>query len=342
MDPAMLIAQAPVSGTIVPLSRTLTVVGRSPDARLRLRSDAISRLHAIIVRHIGGIYLRDLSRAGNVQLNGRPVREIELRDADRLEIGPFVFNVRGIGVADLTDQTIPRGCLSGATGLKFIEGRTLLIGRAQPCDLRVEDTKVSRVHAMIFWLEGGYHIRDLHSRTGTWVNGVAVKREPLADGDLIEIGQVEFRYRDARRDPPALVEGGSLPLDRLTPPKNSGASALPGDAGDDVLFNRPFDLSLLVPIDERPSDSAAAMTAGAFNSAKEKSPVPHDGNPIPQEALSLPVVLMKTDKTDAVRSEKPGASVIGMQWGEYEGQILEKDDPSAAYELRNPVHQDLI
>src|SRR5689334_16267783 len=70
-----------------------------------------------------------------------------------------------------------------------------LIGRADDCQLRPTSETVSRHHAAIELLESKALIRDLGSRTGTFVNGKPIARGAnveLANGDVIKIGPLEF------------------------------------------------------------------------------------------------------------------------------------------------------
>jgi two-component system, cell cycle response regulator len=72
---------------------------------------------------------------------------------------------------------------------------SLRIGRHARNDLRVEDTGVSRFHACIAREDGGHVIEDLGSGNGTRVNGMAVGRAKLTEGDSIQLGpRVAFRY----------------------------------------------------------------------------------------------------------------------------------------------------
>jgi len=79
----------------------------------------------------------------------------------------------------------------------------LVIGRdAQEADLVVEQsTRVSRRHAAVRQIGGGYEIVDLGSANGTTVNGDPVERFPVAleDGDRIALGgDVELLFEIAR------------------------------------------------------------------------------------------------------------------------------------------------
>jgi hypothetical protein len=61
--------------------------------------------------------------------------------------------------------------------------------------LSVADDRMSTTHAAIRPVFGNWIIEDAGSRNGTLVNGRPVKREVLADGDLIELGHTFFVFR---------------------------------------------------------------------------------------------------------------------------------------------------
>lgn len=53
-------------------------------------------------------------------------------------------------------------------------GRTL-VGRAASCTLRLDDRRASGEHAVVYWRDGGWWVRDLGSRNGTFVDGERVE-----------------------------------------------------------------------------------------------------------------------------------------------------------------------
>jgi len=64
----------------------------------------------------------------------------------------------------------------------------VVIGRSD-ADLVLDDTQVSRHHALIRWVRGELQLDDLRSTNGTRVNGVRIDGSPtLQDGDVITIG----------------------------------------------------------------------------------------------------------------------------------------------------------
>lgn len=70
----------------------------------------------------------------------------------------------------------------------------LTLGRAEDCDVRINDPFVSRRHARIQPEGGGYLAVDLHSANGTFVNEHKVSAGRLAFGDFLRIGNRVFRF----------------------------------------------------------------------------------------------------------------------------------------------------
>lgn len=67
----------------------------------------------------------------------------------------------------------------------------ILIGREPSCDIIIPDRQVSRLHARLHRVEGGFELEDLGSKNGTHVNGLPVTgRIRLQDGDLIQVALV--------------------------------------------------------------------------------------------------------------------------------------------------------
>jgi hypothetical protein len=85
------------------------------------------------------------------------------------------------------------------TVLQTVEAHTLRIGRGAGCELRLDDTAVALDHAVIRREKGSYHLTDLGSVTGTYVNGEPVATTRLRDGDEVGIGG--FLLKVSRSDP---------------------------------------------------------------------------------------------------------------------------------------------
>ena len=68
------------------------------------------------------------------------------------------------------------------------------LGRASDNHIVLLDTYVSSYHARLDRRGGEWWLTDLDSRNGTLLNGVPItKSVPLADGDVIGVGQVELK-----------------------------------------------------------------------------------------------------------------------------------------------------
>ena len=73
--------------------------------------------------------------------------------------------------------------------------QTNTIGRHPKCEIELPFTEVSRRHAEITLGPDGFRIVDLDSNNGVYVNGKKIKAQVLADGDLIQLGTQNLRFR---------------------------------------------------------------------------------------------------------------------------------------------------
>ena len=72
-------------------------------------------------------------------------------------------------------------------------GRRTRIGRAPDCELHIDSQSVSRHHALLLKGLRDLIIEDLNSTNGVIVNGRKVSRLFLSDGDVMTIGEIQFR-----------------------------------------------------------------------------------------------------------------------------------------------------
>ncbi len=88
----------------------------------------------------------------------------------------------------------------GPQATEFVPlGRGVLhIGRARDAQLRLDDSWVSRRHAMIVHRLSAPRVIDDRGLNGTWVNGRRISEAELHDGDVIVVGQTILRYVEAR------------------------------------------------------------------------------------------------------------------------------------------------
>jgi type III secretion system (T3SS) inner membrane Yop/YscD-like protein len=71
-----------------------------------------------------------------------------------------------------------------------LAGTVAILGRDPSCDLVLNDVKCSRRHAVVEAGPRGLAIRDTGSANGIYLNGKKVDRSPLAEGDVVRLGDV--------------------------------------------------------------------------------------------------------------------------------------------------------
>jgi chromosome segregation ATPase len=92
--------------------------------------------------------------------------------------------------------------IDGDKSTTYALGRRTRIGRAVGCELHIDSSSVSRHHALIVAGTREAIIEDLNSTNGVILNGRKVTRQVLSDGDILTIGDIQFRYV-AKPAPPA-------------------------------------------------------------------------------------------------------------------------------------------
>jgi len=79
----------------------------------------------------------------------------------------------------------------------------LMVGRHHSCDIQLTDNSVSRIHARIERRRGKWHIIDLESMNGTYLNGVRIQVAEIHVGDHLTIGGLELIVVPGTADAPA-------------------------------------------------------------------------------------------------------------------------------------------
>lgn len=195
--------------TVVPLLRDEVTIGRKEGNTIRLTERNISRRHAQLVR-VGSVYkLRDLDSYNGVLINGQRVQgETDISIGDQIQLGDYTILVEEEVQKLPVPEPIPTASRRPAVPARLVMltqpspgaefalpvDRDARLGRSEEVDCPINHRSVSREHAQIRRDADGYVIEDLGSANGVTVNGRAVKDKPLRSGDIIELGQVVFRY----------------------------------------------------------------------------------------------------------------------------------------------------
>jgi pSer/pThr/pTyr-binding forkhead associated (FHA) protein len=71
---------------------------------------------------------------------------------------------------------------------------SVVVGRSPECALFLDDVTVSRIHAELHAVDGGWELRDVGSLNGSYVNRRRIDRAVLTGGDEVQIGKYRFVY----------------------------------------------------------------------------------------------------------------------------------------------------
>jgi ABC transport system ATP-binding/permease protein len=203
--------------TVVNLVREEYSIGRAEDNTVRLTERNISRHHAKLNKNGSGWLLFDMNSYNGCFINGARVSESQRIDhGDLVQLGDYRLEVSdegasvaaGVGAKAATVPAVPRGqsLLSQPDRLVMVVGPTpgsefsllgerRVIGRGEECDISINHSSVSRIHAEIHALGGGrYEILDRESANGVRINGADLKRSLIDARDAIELGDVVLKF----------------------------------------------------------------------------------------------------------------------------------------------------
>ncbi|MBM4194916.1 MAG: FHA domain-containing protein [Gemmatimonadetes bacterium] len=241
----------------VTLSAADQTIGAFDGAALRVPGDdATARAIVRLGQDGTGIILRGDANAvvmvNGVMLGAEPS---PLLHGDKVEIGGHQLHygedakggsTQFISAASLAEKVkaaagAPKKPTSATGGrlVSLVDGREYAVpdagvtfGREIGNDIVIASGAVSRRHATIAPTEAGYVIADL-STNGVLVNGIRVtERQVLGRGDVIRIGEEEFRfYADKAKEPaasappPAAAPAAPAPAAAPTPPPPPAVAA---------------------------------------------------------------------------------------------------------------------
>ena len=95
-----------------------------------------------------------------------------------------------------------------------IQKERTTLGRRPYNDIVIDNLAVSGEHAVLLSVGEDVFIEDLNSTNGTYINGKAIKKQLLSNGDVIEIGKYRIKYTGqevADYEKTMVLRPGSLP-----------------------------------------------------------------------------------------------------------------------------------
>jgi pSer/pThr/pTyr-binding forkhead associated (FHA) protein len=192
------------------LQQGIKRIGSAIDADIGLNGPDILPLHCELQVTPQGVRLK-IAPGAAVAVNQRPVDGlIALRSGDQITFGTVQASLLALDAprpASATESddvgtttvraALPKFALRAQSGR--ILGRTFpltgatMVGRAPECQLRLDDTSLSRKHAKLIPTNEGVVIEDLGSTNGSFHNGKRVQRAVAQPGDEIGFDTVRFQ-----------------------------------------------------------------------------------------------------------------------------------------------------
>ncbi len=215
--------------TVVPLLREEVTIGRTEGNTIRLTERNVSRRHARLLKRNGSYVIEDLASYNGVIVNGDRIdAHVKLSAGDQLGIGNYDLSFQSDTAEVALPATYsrpksappPRLVVLGepAAGAEFsLSKPTLRIGRDEDIDIWINHKSISHEHAEIRVDDDVVTVFDLDSANGTYVNGIRATRAILEAGDIVELGEVRFRFL-----PPQATQSLAPPVDE---PASGTASA---------------------------------------------------------------------------------------------------------------------
>lgn len=112
--------------------------------------------------------------------------------------------------------------------VQLTKDRTSL-GRRPYNDIVIDNLAVSGEHAVLQMSGNEVFVEDLNSTNGTYLNGKAVKKQQLSNGDTVEIGKYKIKYVNEAASPgfekTMIIKAGSAGL--VAPPGGTAAAGAP-------------------------------------------------------------------------------------------------------------------
>jgi pSer/pThr/pTyr-binding forkhead associated (FHA) protein len=85
---------------------------------------------------------------------------------------------------------------AGAGRLILLERDLYTLGRSAKADITLESSELSRKHVLLKREHGSFSVTDLDSTNGVYLNGTKVYGAQLYHGDLVQLGDLVFRFRE--------------------------------------------------------------------------------------------------------------------------------------------------
>ena len=188
-----------VGDTVELATDTLVTIGSDPHCMITLGSSRTAPLHGELRYRAGRWTYVQVAKGALSLVGDERVTEHELADGDRLEIGGYALRFRSMAaVRKVVSESahpltliVTRGPSVPDAIFSAMPPESVLIGECETALWQLAGSLVSRHHCRVTFERGAWHLADLKSTNGTYVNGKRIARCELGDRDTITVGSFE-------------------------------------------------------------------------------------------------------------------------------------------------------
>ena len=205
------------------------MVGSNSNCDVIVSNKRVSRNHCqIISSNSEDLKLIDLNSTNGTFLNGiklKPGIPYNLNLKDQVQLA----GVSGILISIGSENTQSRDLENQKNILELFKNKDLIIiGRDSSCDLRINDTRISRKHASIKKLsDDKFLIKDLGSLNGVYVNGSKLSgTKTISKKDNIFISKYLLKIDGKAKDLSDELAISAIGIEKVYPNQKKGKKAL--------------------------------------------------------------------------------------------------------------------
>jgi len=208
----------------VPFTVDELLIGRNKQAQVPLDDRALSRDHAKLSRRGASFWIADLGSANGTYVGAERITEPRLlRAGDVIVVGQYTLRIDGVEEAP-TDTPVLTISGPGRQHRFAMVGADIVIGRADDCDVAINNRSISRRHLQIArgTRPGTFVATNISGHNVVKVDGVPISEPtPFHLGTPLEIGDFTITIGEA--------QDSTMVFDRTALAK---AAYVDGDYGD--------------------------------------------------------------------------------------------------------------
>ena len=207
----------------------LLMIGSDSSCDIRISNNRVSRNHCqVIFSKENGLKIVDLNSSNGTYLNGIKLKagdtySLNLKDQVQLA------GVSGIIISVGSENTLSKGLEDQKNILELFNNKDMIIvGRDSSCDLRINDTRISRRHASIKKISNDkFLLKDLDSLNGIYVNGSKVNgSRTISKKDNIFLGKYLLKIDGRAKDLSDELAISAIGIEKVYPNQKKGKKAL--------------------------------------------------------------------------------------------------------------------